>query len=289
MASHYIIAMRPRHWVKSGFCLAALFVSGAATSLKNWLDVIPLLIVFSLISSAGYVVNDIINRGEDQKHPRKCKRPVASGKLSITGAIILALCLNALSFSIALTYYGNGRVFWCLSSYVALNLSYTFLLRKIVIVDLFAISFGFVLRVMSGAYAIGLAPSEWLMGLTYILALLLGLGKRKGELRLVDKAKIQVGETRSVLNLYGGELSSFAIVGVGIFLFIAYCLYCVVVQNGFPFIISALPVGIAISSYVREAGRSDTVEAPEKMLLEKSVIVGSFAIWVIMVSGFIYL
>ena len=289
MQGKYIKSLRPQHWIKSGFCLAALFVSREMVSAESWGNAIPLLVIFSLISSAGYVVNDIVNREEDRFHPRKSKRPIASGALSMQRAILLAALLYVGSGITGGVLYGFNSVMGCLFGYVGLNLCYTFVLRKIVFVDIIAISFGFVLRVMAGAYVIDIPPSEWLMGLTYFLALLLGLGKRRGELQVVENGEISLGQTRTVLKWYEGDLSSFAIVLVGISIIVAYCLYCVVVQGGFPFVFSAVPVGVAVFSYIREAGRSESVETPENMVLKQSVLVMSFITWVVLVSYFIYI
>lgn len=288
MMKQVLEAMRPRHWVKSGFCLAALFFSGSMTSLEAWGNVLPLLVVFSLISSAGYVVNDLWNLEEDRNHPRKRKRAIARGALSTKGALITVGVLYMGAIGLSFFMYGGTAGTWCVIGYVGLNLTYTFLLRRVPVLDVFAISFGFVLRVMGGAYVIGVAPSEWLMGLTYFLALLLGVGKRKGEIRFIDKSAGTVGSTRRSLGWYQGDFSSVSIIVVASALFVSYCLYCVVVQKGFPFIISAVPVGVALSSYVRAAGRSTEVEVPEQMLMKKSVILSAFCVWVVMVVVLVY-
>ena len=256
--------------------------------MEGWAGVLPLLVLFSLVSSAGYVVNDVLNREEDRAHPRKKKRPVASGELPVKRALWLVFFLYTVSAVMGWCAYGWSPPLYCVLGYVALNLGYSFYLRKVPVLDLFTISLGFVLRVSAGAYAIKVAPSEWLMVLTYLLALLLGLGKRKGELRFIDKSAVEVGTTRGALRGYQGDLSSIAVILVAVGCFVAYCLYCVIVQQGFPFILTAVPVAVALSSYVRSAGRSDEVEVPEKMLLQKSSILAAFLIWVIMIGLMVY-
>ena len=81
--SMWLSALRIPHWIKSGFCLAALFFHGSALEVGAWLAVLPIVVCFCLVSSAVYLANDIVNRGEDCRHPRKRRRPIASGQISV--------------------------------------------------------------------------------------------------------------------------------------------------------------------------------------------------------------
>lgn len=243
----------------------------------------PLLVVFSLVSSAGYVINDLINRQEDQKHPRKRRRPIASGEVTTKAALLTVGGLYAVSFALSFMAYGAGMATLSTLAYVGLNWAYTFLLRRVVIIDVFAISLGFVLRVMAGAYAVQVAPSEWLMVLTYLLALLLGVGKRRGEVRVMDKSHIEVGVTRQVLRWYEGERSSLLVWIIAVITTIVYGMYCIQAQGGFPFLFTLIPVAVAIYSYVRRAERSDEVEVPEVMIYRPSMMLAAVLCWGVMV------
>lgn len=283
-----IEAMRPRHWLKSGFCMAALFFSGKATEWLAWELVILLVLVFSLVSSAGYLVNDVCNVEEDRCHPRKRERVIARGALSLSGALGLAGFLYLISFSILIVCFGIGEVFWCVLAYIGLTFFYSFFLRQLPVVDVLAISCGFVLRVVAGAYVLSVQPSEWLMGLTYLLALLLGLGKRQGERSCLDGTSTPIGVTRQSLHYYGVRFGKALIYMVTGGLLVVYGAYCLVVQGGAPFIFTLVPVTVAMVDYVRQVGASDAVEAPEKMLVKRPLIVASFGGWCLLVLYFLY-
>lgn len=285
-----IQAMRPRHWIKSGFCLAALFFSDQANNIDSWRQITPLLFIFSMISSAGYLINDLLNINEDKKHPRKRFRPIASGAVTPHQALALIITLYIVSFSSCIYFYGiRGGTLYSILAYVIINISYSFILRKIVILDLFTISFGFVLRVTAGAFALSLLPSPWLMGLTYLLALLLSLGKRMGEVHNLNKSDMRIGSTRTVLTFYQGPLISLSLICISVLTLILYFIYCMKAQGGFPFTFTALPVGVALFSYIRIAERSSDVETPERLLTQQSILVGSFIIWALLLVFFLYI
>ncbi len=285
---YHIKALRPEQWLKSGFCLAALFFSGQAFEVEKWLQVLPVLITFSLIASAGYVFNDLWNRDEDRQHPRKRNRAIASGKVS--GKAALALCLSCIVSSLLITSiaYGFGKTSLCLIGYILINSLYTVSLRKIPILDIASISFGFVLRVAAGAFALTLYPSEWLMLITYLLALLLALGKRAGELKKLGQEEVPIGATRNSLNWYARIDASKAIWVVSILISGCYLLYCYKARahsNGFW--LTAIPVLIALVAYSLEANRSADVERPEKLVLKKPIIALCMAVWMVMVIVFV--
>ena len=281
-------AMRPKHWVKSSFCLVALFFSGRACSLEAWIQVLPLVLIFSLVSSSGYLLNDIWNKSEDQQHPRKKFRPIASGEVSVKLGLLVALALYFVSAGIGYLWYGFSSTTFCVGAYVVVSLLYTFLLREVVILDVLTISLGFVLRVCGGAYAIEVVPSVWLIGLTYLLSALLALGKRTGELQFVADTQIDMGATRPVLNRYRKDQNYMFLVAIAALLLVLYVAYCVVVQPNFRFLFTVIPVAIALFSYVRTARRSDAVETPVNMLLNGSVISACVLAWGAMVVGFLY-
>ena len=280
-------ALRPSHWVKSAFCTAALFFTGLAFDGGAWLAVLPLVAAFSLVASGGYIVNDLWNLAEDKQHPRKSQRPIASGRVSVKVALALGgLCYFFAGLIIAV-FYGLGPVSACVGGYVLINTLYTIYLRKVPVLDIVTISFGFVLRVVSGAFAIGVAPSEWLMLLTYLLALVLGLGKRCGEVQYLGDEKIEVGRTRKALRWYSLKSITLAIRLLLAATFVVYLIYCYKVRYNTGFWLTAIPVGIALYTYAREAERSSSVEAPEILILRNSVFLATIGIWGAMVIALV--
>ncbi|MGE9268489.1 MAG: UbiA prenyltransferase family protein [Verrucomicrobiales bacterium] len=268
--------------MKSGFCLAALFFSGRVGDSGAWLAVWPLLLAVSLLASAGYLWNDLVNVAEDRHHPRKKKRPLASGRMRKREALALALGVAGLAFALLWWAYGGGRVFWLGAAYLALTVNYTLWLRSLPLLDVLTLSGGFVIRVLAGAYAIGVAPTWWLVLCTYALALLLGFGKRRGELVLLKKDHEKVGSTRSVLQAYNLMLLDSAL-GLSAVLCVGAYLSYVVGKGGFLLAASVIPVILGVSDYMRVAWRSDEVERPEHLLLKSPVLLGSVAAWLILV------
>jgi decaprenyl-phosphate phosphoribosyltransferase len=207
----WLVALRVQHWTKSGFCLAALFFHGDAFDHAAWSSVLPLLLMFSLVSSAGYLFNDILNLGEDRLHPRKCSRPIARGAIRTESAWVAILILYAGGMGLGVAIYGFGKTTTAVGCYVLLSLTYSLWLRAVPVVDVLVVAAGFVLRVAAGSYALqtlypDVYPTPWLLGCTYALALLLGFGKRKGEESLLQHEHQAFGPTRRTLRAYRPRL-----------------------------------------------------------------------------------
>jgi 4-hydroxybenzoate polyprenyltransferase len=185
-------ALRPYQWTKNLFVLAAVvFARGDASVPKpdDWSDLRRSMLAFAafcLGSSAVYLLNDVLDVESDRAHPVKRSRPIASGALSITAALAAsALCaLGAFGLG-ALAGGEPTSVVWVVASYLALNLAYSFKLKHIVLVDVFCIALGFLLRVQAGGFAAHYEVSHWLMLCTLFLALFLALCKRRAEIDLL--------------------------------------------------------------------------------------------------------
>ena len=175
----WLVALRTEHWIKSGFCLTALFFHGSVLEPAAWMAVLPIALCFCLISSAVYLANDIVNRAEDRRHPRKCRRPIASGQISVRRAWLAIVLLAGGSLGFAWWFYGGGTVTGVLAGYYLLSWIYSYYLRGLPLLDVLVLATGFVARVAAGAYALQrfdltAHPTGWLLSCTYFLALLLG-------------------------------------------------------------------------------------------------------------------
>ncbi len=178
-----VISARPGHWVKNLIIFAALiFAKEYEVPEKIGLAVIT-FVAFCLGTSAVYLFNDVLDRENDKKHPIKSKRPIASGKVPILVAIAVALIL--LLGGVIISLLVNFETFIALISYVIINITYTLVLKHIVIIDVMTIASGFVLRAVAGGLAISVPISPWLLVCTTLLALFLGFGKRRHELSLL--------------------------------------------------------------------------------------------------------
>jgi 4-hydroxybenzoate polyprenyltransferase len=176
-----IQALRPRQWTKNLLVFAGLLFAQQASNPRAVIEAIETFFVFCLLASSMYLVNDSVDIERDRLDPVKRNRPLASGRLSVPVAIAVAIILLAAGLVGAYLASGVGLLGVCLT-YVAISLAYSGFLKHIVIIDVFAVASGFVLRAVAGAVAIGAVISPWLIICTLLLALFLALAKRRGEI-----------------------------------------------------------------------------------------------------------
>jgi len=175
--------LRPQQWVKNGFIFAALIFSQSLTRWDRCRQVLLATLVFCLVSSAAYVLNDIFDAAEDRHHPIKKLRPIASGRLNPTTAAIVGAILGACGLIEA--WRLNTSFFGIVVAYVALNVLYSAFLKRVALLDVFIVAAGFLFRVIAGGLVIRVAISPWLIVCTTLLALFLALSKRRHELVLL--------------------------------------------------------------------------------------------------------
>ena len=178
-----LISMRPLQWTKNVFVFAGLIFSRSFFDIEAILKTIYAFFLFSAVSGAMYIINDVIDKERDAIHPLKCKRPVASGKLKPSCALLSAALI--LIAALYLSYTADRSFFWVIIMYFILILLYSFVLKKYVIIDVIIIAAGFVLRTLGGTAIINVTVSPWLIMCTTFLALFLALNKRKSELALL--------------------------------------------------------------------------------------------------------
>lgn len=179
--------MRPRQWTKNVFVLAALVFSGEAVEAEPVLDTLVVLVAFCLASGATYLVNDAIDAETDRLNPRTANRPVARGDLGVRTAYVAA-ALAAVA-ALVLAALPNWESLGVLAGFLLLQGAYSGWLKHVLFLDVMAISGGFVLRALAGVVAIDTYMSEWLLACTGLLALFLGLAKRRAEAVAMGAAK----------------------------------------------------------------------------------------------------
>ena len=170
--------MRPHQWLKNVFVFAGLMFSQNLTNTTLLQPVLSVFAAFCCVSSLVYILNDWRDRQADARHPTKRHRPLASGVVSPVAAAALALVLGAIGLSLA---WGKPVLLALLGVYVALNLAYSWGLKHVPIVDVSIIATGFMLRLLAGTTAVGIAPSRWMLLTGLFVALFLGFSKRKAE------------------------------------------------------------------------------------------------------------
>jgi 4-hydroxybenzoate polyprenyltransferase len=206
-------SMRPRQWTKNLIVFMALLFSinerWEVSEPSSWLPLAGwsalTFALFCLISSADYLLNDVIDRESDRLHPDKRRRPIAAGLLWPRAAVIwaVALATAAVGGAFALSAVLTWHVGAVLAGYVVLMVTYTFVLKHVVLMDMMAIGAGFVLRAMAGALAIDTPISPWLYVVTALGALFLVVHKRRAEITLLAEG---AGNHRPILDQYSPAL-----------------------------------------------------------------------------------
>ncbi|MDR3609084.1 MAG: decaprenyl-phosphate phosphoribosyltransferase [Ignavibacteriaceae bacterium] len=219
----YIKLVRVPQWIKNFFVFVPLLFSQHIFNKTYFLPVLSAFIMFCLVSSIIYIFNDIVDIEADRAHPTKQNRPLPSGAVSIRNAVFAIIVFAALVGFFLPAFNSHFRIF--LLSYFILNIFYTFMFKHIVLLDIFSLAAGFMLRVMAGAYVISVEISSWLILTTMFISLFLGIMKRRSELVLVNDEPNK--NTRKVLASYSlnftDQLSTIAAAGV----IICYALYTV--------------------------------------------------------------
>ncbi|MGU9938963.1 UbiA prenyltransferase family protein [Empedobacter brevis] len=194
---NYLKLMRVNQWVKNLFVFLPVFFSGKLFDVGLFIESFYGFLIFSFVASSIYIINDYVDIEKDKKHPEKKNRPLASGKISKKNALVLFFVLVVFS-SILIFLFGNKQVAILVAIYFFMNLAYSFKLKQIAILDVMIIALGFLLRVFVGGYMTGILITDWTILLVFDLALILALGKRRGELINVDLE----GITRKSLDGY---------------------------------------------------------------------------------------
>lgn len=280
--------MRPWQYTKNLLVFAALIFAHRVDDAAAVFVTVLAFVFFCMVSSAVYLINDIRDCEEDRRHPEKCRRPIACGALSprlaSSAAVVLAVVGLAGAFAVNL---GLGVV---TLAYFGLQMLYQLILKQLVLLDVFAIAAGFVLRAVAGAEAIEVVISPWLLICTLLLALFLGLAKRRGELLLLEEG---AEGHRRTLNLYSVEMLDQLIPTMAACTIMAYCLYTIsartVAELGSTRLMYTIPFVIyGLFRYVYLMHRHGEGGAPDRTLLMDRPLLITVALYVITAAFIIY-
>lgn len=177
--------LRPHQWLKNGFVFVGLLFGHAWHDAAKVQMVLLAALAFCFASSAIYVINDWYDRESDRLHPRKRLRPLAAG--TVTPAAGLMLAVLCVLLGITLARLAAPRVLSIVTIYLLLNLAYSWQLKHIVILDVFVIAAGFMLRILAGTLGVGIPPSSWLLLTGLMVTLFLGFAKRRSELAVMER------------------------------------------------------------------------------------------------------
>ncbi|KPJ52630.1 hypothetical protein AMJ39_07370 [candidate division TA06 bacterium DG_24] len=294
MLSDLIRSMRPRQWTKNLLIFAGLVFSRNAFEGPLVLRAVFAFFLFCLASSCVYLVNDVYDASRDREHPLKRARPIASGRLSSRVALIVALLGGGIAISASFWLgwsVGIGPWFGLTTvSYILLMLLYTVSLRQFVIIDVLTIAIGFVIRAVAGAVVIDVEISSWLLVCTILLALFLGLAKRRHEVLLLDETA--PSHRRSLVE-YTPALLDQMIAIVTAAVVVAYVLYTVwpdtVAKFGTTRLGLTLPIVLyGLFRYLYLIYRREEGGEPDRSLLEDKPLLLAVALWAITAAIIVY-
>jgi 4-hydroxybenzoate polyprenyltransferase len=283
-----LISMRPKQWIKNILIFTALVFDEKLLDLQAFLVTCAGFILFSLISSTVYILNDITDVEADRQHPKKKKRPIASGDLKVSTARWAVVFL--LLVTIPLAYLLSPSFCLILLFYLVLNLSYSRWLKHIVIIDVFVLASFYVIRVVAGLTLIEVSRfSPWLYVVTTLLALYIGLGKRRAELTLLSDG---AQSHRKVLDGYSLPLLDQYITIVSATTVVAYSLYTFSAPNLPTNHAMMLTIPFAIYGILRYLYLIQTNQgggAPEDELLSDRPLQVTILLWGLVVVLILYL
>lgn len=214
--------LRPRQWIKNGFVLLGLLFGHAADDPEKVTQALAAFVAFCLFSSAVYVMNDLIDREQDRLHPQKKWRPLAAGTVAAPTAVALGLVCLSGGAVLALGFTGGAQ--WTFFAYLAINVAYSLGAKHVVILDVFIIAAGFMLRILAGTLGIGIQPSHWMLLCGLMLTLFLGFAKRHAEMNALESGG---GDHRRVLEHYTAPMLDQFIGIVAAGTVVSYALYTV--------------------------------------------------------------
>ncbi|MDD7420738.1 MAG: decaprenyl-phosphate phosphoribosyltransferase [Prevotellaceae bacterium] len=179
----YLKLIRPQHWIKNFFVLIPMFFGGELFDLESITNGIVVFFAFSFIASSIYCYNDIVDADADRSHPIKCRRPIASGAVSVRHAywLMAAMFLLSMSTLLLLPPLSMWNVMAVVLFYYVLNLAYCSKLKQYAILDVCIVAFGFVLRIIAGGQAEDVELSNWIVLMTFLLTLFLSFAKRRDD------------------------------------------------------------------------------------------------------------
>ena len=212
--------LRPRHWLKNCFIFAPLIFSLNLFVTARLFHAAATFVSFCLASSFIYILNDFVDRESDRRHPVKKHRPLSAGTVSTAAAAALAaVCLTG---ALVIAVFLGWPILAVTAGYILLNVLYTLKVKNIVILDVFSIAVGFVLRIFAGSIAIDVPLSNWILLCTLAVSLFFGFGKRRHDLAVLGSSRKQ----RAVLGEYSLQLLDYMMVIFATLACLTYSLYC---------------------------------------------------------------
>jgi decaprenyl-phosphate phosphoribosyltransferase len=280
--------LRVRQWVKNAFVLAPLFFGFELLHRQSLLRAAAAFAIFCAVSSAVYIFNDWRDLEADRLHRLKRSRPLPSGDVSLRAAALLFAALMAIAAIVAMVAALPREFFVVLAIYVLVNVGYSLGLKQISLIELFLVASGFVLRLLAGAFAIGVHLSQWILIATAMVALLLTVGKRRAD--IAQQYDVEAGrKSLMAYNVAYLDLVLSALTGGTLVVYLLFCASDYAVGRfGAMVLATALPVALGLLRYLQLVTVTGKGASPTDLVLDDLGMLAILAVFVLMFSALIY-
>lgn len=285
MIKNIITLLRPQQWLKNGFVFVPLFFDRRLFDIDSIIPTLCALFSFCFAASGIYCLNDIVDVDSDRKHSIKCKRPIASGAISISLAVnIMKICF---ALAIAILLFLPKDVLWkaafVIGFYIVMNIAYCIKLKQKAIVDVFIIAIGFVLRILIGGFTSDIMLSHWIVVMTFLLALFLAFAKRRDDVVMYEETGIQA---RRNVNRYNLEFMNQVITVIACLTMVSYILYTVspdvIARIGNPYLyITSVFVLAGLIRYLQITIVDVKSGSPTKVLMHDRFVQLCIVCWIV--------
>jgi 4-hydroxybenzoate polyprenyltransferase len=283
-----IRSLRPIQWIKNGFVFVPLIFDRKLLEPRYFLTTLAGFVLLCVVSGTVYLINDLADIEKDRAHPTKRNRPLASGRLSTRVAIVAAVALPLVALPLA--FLLSPAFAAIAAGYLVLQITYSFWLKHVVIIDVFCVATGFVLRVVAGVVLVDAERfSPWLYLFTTVLALFLGFGKRRHELVLLRE---EANNHRAILDQYNIALLDEMIVILTATTILTYSLYTFSAEGLPPNHLMMLTIPFVlygIFRYLYLIHVRDEGGAPEEIVIRDRPMLAALVLWSIAVFIILYI
>jgi len=285
----YLKLLRPKDWAKNLFLFVPLFFGGVITDIGKLFPVFLGFIAFCCIASSIYIINDYRDREDDRKHPVKCKRPLASG--AVAPSIALVICGILLIAGFSLAWFIRDKFLFVLAVYFLINLGYSMGLKSIAILDIILLAAGFVLRIKGGSVISHVPLSEWIVIMVFLLAVFMAIGKRRDDVLL----KLSSGtDMRKSVKGYNLEFLNILLAVVSAVIIVSYFMYTMSPDvkerlGTYRLYYSVIFVMAGLMRYLQIIYISSDSGSPTKILYKDRFIQITLLLWMISFALILYL
>lgn len=281
--------IRPKDWAKNLFLFVPLFFAGRLFEMEAIKELFLGFLCFCAIASSVYIINDYRDMEFDKLHPEKSKRPLASGKVSKTSAVILALLLIIAGFTGA--WLIRDKFMFVLAIYFLLNLAYSFGLKNLPIVDIVIIAIGFVLRIKAGAVIAKVGLTEWLTIMVFLLALFMALAKRRDDVLLKNESGMDM---RKAVKGYNLQFINVGISLISSIIIVSYIMYTMSTEvqeriGTYRIYYTALFVIMGLFRYLQLIYVNEQSQSPTKILYKDRFIQVCLILWMVCFYVILYI